>query len=232
MGEDASSASRERRLYGRGAGRALSQRRRVLVETLGDELRLPEGELGLSSLFPGADEVRLEIGFGAGEHLAGQVARTSHVGFIGAEFFMEGFAKALSRLAELNATAERVRVFRGDGRDVLDRLATSSLAMVYVLFPDPWPKARHHKRRLIEARTVAALARVLRPGGRLRVATDVQSYVDWALWSIRADGRFRWLAKCAADWRTPPGDHVTTRYERKNIGDCRPVFLDFVRVQD
>ena len=98
-----------------------------------------------------------------------------------------------------------------------------------ILFPDPWPKARHNKRRLVQVDLVADLARLLRPGGRLRFASDVAHYVDHALATISANPAFTWTAQAAGDWRDPPADHITTRYEEKRLGDCAPVFLDFVR---
>jgi tRNA (guanine-N7-)-methyltransferase len=98
-----------------------------------------------------------------------------------------------------------------------------------VLFPDPWPKARHHKRRVIQADSAAELGRLLKPGGKLRFASDVAHYVDWALVLFLKNSAFRWTADEAGDWRNPPADHITTRYEEKRLGDCAPVFLDFDR---
>ncbi len=144
------------------------------------------------------------------------------------EPFLDGVAKALDAVQD--AGVENVRIHRGDGRDVLDRLAAASLETVYVLFPDPWPKKRHWKRRLIQADTLDQIARVLAPGGRLRVATDVASYVDWTLFLVRRHPHFAWTARRAADWRAPPADHVRTRYEKKNIGDIAPTYLDFARL--
>ena len=100
---------------------------------------------------------------------------------------------------------------------------------VFVLFPDPWPKARHHKRRIIQPELLAGLHRVLKPGGRLRFATDWAEYADWTLERVLASGLYAWPAERADAWRIPPADHVTTRYEEKKLGDCAPVFLDFVR---
>src|SRR5690606_19073962 len=115
-------------------------------------------------------------------------------------------------------------------RELLARLPDASLDRIFILFPDPWPKARHHKRRLIQADTIAELTRVLRPGGRLRFASDWADYVDWSLARFLESPAFAWPAERAGDWRRPPADHVTTRYEEKRLGDCAPVFLDFVRV--
>ncbi|MCG8443555.1 MAG: tRNA (guanosine(46)-N7)-methyltransferase TrmB [Caulobacterales bacterium] len=219
--------SGSRRLYGRGAGRPLSARRRRLAEALLPKLALPAGPLDPAALFPCASEARLEIGFGGGEHLIAQAARAPAAGFIGAEPFLEGVGKALAGIEESGLA--NIRLHHGDARDVLDRLAPAALSTVYLLFPDPWPKRRHWKRRFLQPGGVEALARVLRPGGRLRVATDVKSYVAWTLEQVRAHPAFAWTARRPADWRDPPAGHVTTRYEAKNIGDCAPVYLDFDR---
>jgi tRNA (guanine-N7-)-methyltransferase len=215
-----------RRLYGRGAGRPLSARRQALYDQLLPKIALPsEGPIDPRALFSGADEVRLEIGFGGAEHLIGQASAHPGVGFIGVEPFVEGVGKALALIEESGVS--NVRLHHGDGRDVIEYIPDASLSVVYVLFPDPWPKTRHHKRRLIQSGFVAECARVLKPGGLLRVATDVKSYVDWTLFHVRANPAFAWQARRPADWREPPADHVTTRYETKNIGDCPPVYLNF-----
>jgi tRNA (guanine-N7-)-methyltransferase len=176
---------------------------------------------------PGAAEAWLEIGFGGGEHLAAQAARRPDVLFIGAEPFQNGVASALRHIDEAGLT--NVRVHDGDARDLLARLPDASLERIFILFPDPWPKARHNKRRLLQADTAAELARVLKVGGRLRFASDWADYVNWSLERLIATPGLSWVAEQAADWRTPPADHVTTRYEEKRLGDCAPAFLDFVR---
>lgn len=226
------SSSPQRRLYGRASGRPLSARRRALVGDLGPRVALPAGDgpIDPAALFPGARAARLELGFGGGEHLVGQALAHPDVGVIGVEPFEEGYAKALALIAETDLGPDRIRVERGDGRPVVDRIASETIETVYVLFPDPWPKTRHRKRRLIQPDTVAAFARVLKPGGRLRVATDVKRYIAWTLEHVRAHEAFRWTARGPSDWRTPPADHITTRYEAKNIGDCPPTFLDFERL--
>ena len=173
-----------------------------------------------------AREVWLEIGFGGGEHLAGQAVRRPDVLMLGAEPFLNGAASALRHIEA--AALENVRLQIGDARELLDVLPAASLSRIFILFPDPWPKARHHKRRLIQPDTVAALARALAPGGRLRFATDWAHYADWALERLRADPRLRWTARRADDWRAPPADHLATRYQAKGLGDIAPVFLDFL----
>jgi tRNA (guanine-N7-)-methyltransferase len=195
------------------------------METLLPRLRVPQAPFDPKALMPGAAEVWLEIGFGGGEHLAAQAARRPDVLLIGAEPFQNGVASALRHIDEQGLT--NVRLQDGDARALLANLPDASLDRVFILFPDPWPKARHHKRRLVQAELVAELARVLKPGGRLRFASDWADYVDWSL--ERLLRAFRWTAERAADWRGAPADHITTRYEEKRLGDCAPVFLDFVR---
>ena len=219
------------RLYGRSAGKPLSTRQAGLVETLLPKLAIPEtgpGELDPVMLFdqPVA-EAWLEIGFGGGEHLAGQAARHPDVGFLAAEPFLDGVAKALAHVEA--GGIENVRMVRGDARLLVQQIADTSLSRVFILFPDPWPKARHRKRRIVQPEFVAELARILKPGGRLRFATDWADYAERALEDVLRDGRFAWAAERADDWRIPPADHVTTRYQEKRLGDIAPVFLDFVR---
>ncbi len=170
--------------------------------------------------------VWLEIGFGGGEHLVAQARQNPQAGLIGCEPFIEGVAKALSAI-EAEGLAN-VRLHPGDVRDLLDVLAPASLDRVFILFPDPWPKKRHHKRRLIQPELLEALHRALGPGAPVRFATDVNSYADEALARFLAHGGFEWTAECAEDWRTAPADHVTTRYEHKRLGDCAPVFFEFI----
>lgn len=217
------------RTYGRGKGRPLSGRQQRLVDELLPRLALPAGEgpLDLAALFPGAQGVRLEIGFGGGEHMIAQAQAHPALGFLGAEPFLDGVAKALAGIEERGLA--NIRLHRGDARDVLPRLAPASLARIDILFPDPWPKARHGKRRLVAPETIAALARVLAPGGELRIATDWAAYAEWILIHVRASPAFDWTARRPQDWRLPPSDHVTTRYEQKRLGDIGPVFLRFRR---
>jgi tRNA (guanine-N7-)-methyltransferase len=172
--------------------------------------------------------VWLEIGFGGGEHMAQQAARRPDVLILGAEPFLNGVASAVRHLDELGL--KNVGIQDGDARALLAHLPDESVERAFILFPDPWPKARHHKRRLIQPEVLDELARVLKPGGVLRFATDWADYADWTLERVLANRRFRWKAERADDWRTPPADHVTTRYEEKRLGDCAPVFFDFERV--
>lgn len=169
----------------------------------------------------------LEIGFGGGEHLVAQAAAHPEARFIGVEPFLNGVASCLRHIEESGAA--NIRIHHGDARDVLARLPAASLDLVYILFPDPWPKTRHHKRRLIQPHFLDELARVLKRGGEVRFATDWANYAEWTLWRFTRDARFSWLAERADDWRKPWPGHVTTRYEQKRLGDCAPVWLRFAR---
>ena len=215
------------RSYGRLKTRAIKPRQAALMETLLPTLRPPTAPFDPRALKPDAAEVWLEIGFGGGEHMAAQAARRPDLLILGAEPFQNGVASALRHIDE--AALTNVRVLDGDARELMAHLPDACLDRVFVLFPDPWPKTRHHKRRVIQADSVAELARLLKPGGALRFASDVAHYVDWALALFVGNPAFQWTAGRADDWRVPPADHITTRYEEKRLGDCAPVFLDFVR---
>ena len=215
------------RTFGRIKSRPIKPRQAALLETLLPTIRPPAGPFDPRALAPAAREVWLEIGFGGGEHMAAQAGLHPDTLIIGCEPFINGVASAVRHIDEAGLT--NVRVHDGDARELMERLPDGCLDRIFVLFPDPWPKTRHHKRRIIQAETVAEFARLLKPGAPLRFASDVAHYVDWALEHITASPAFRWTADRADDWRNPPADHVTTRYEEKRLGDCAPVFLDFVR---
>lgn len=175
----------------------------------------------------GSTPLVLEIGFGGGEHLVAQAGAHPQQRFIGVEPFLNGVASCLRHIEE--SGVQNIRLHQGDARDVIARLPDACLDRVYILFPDPWPKARHHKRRLIQPDFLDALARVMKPGTELRFATDWANYAAWTLEHVTRDARFAWLAERAEDWRKPWPGHVTTRYEAKQLGDCAPVWLRFVR---
>jgi len=216
------------RTYGRVKSRALKPRQAALMTTLLPKLALPDGPLDPRALMPSASEVWLEAGFGAGEHLAAQAARHPDALFLGAEPFVNGIAACLAHLDD--AKLANVRLHHGDVRDVAERLPAASVDRLYVLFPDPWPKTRHKKRRLIQPEFLAEAARVMKRGARLRFATDWAEYADWTLERFAASPAFRWTAQRADDWRAPWAGHVTTRYEMKRLGDCAPIWLEFERV--
>lgn len=215
------------RSFGRIKSRTIKPRQAALMDSLLPQIRCPQTPFDPKALMPEAAEVWLEIGFGGGEHMAAQADRAHEVLILGAEPFQNGVASALRHIDERGLT--NVRLQDGDVRDLIAHLPDASLTRIFILFPDPWPKARHNKRRLVNAELLADLARVLKPGGRLRFATDWADYADWTLERVLRNPAFRWPATQAADWRVPPSDHITTRYEEKRLGDCAPVFLDFVR---
>jgi tRNA (guanine-N7-)-methyltransferase len=218
------------RSYGRIRSRAIKPRQAALMDTLLPRitLDLAAGAIDPASLMPGSSETWLEIGFGGGEHMAAQAARRPDALVLGAEPFLNGAASALRHLDAQGL--DNVRLHVGDARDLIAALPDASVERIFILFPDPWPKARHHKRRLIQPDTAAAIARILKPGGRLRFATDWSDYADWALERFVATAGLIWPAETAEDWRLPPDDHVPTRYEQKRLGDIDPVYFDFVRL--
>jgi tRNA (guanine-N7-)-methyltransferase len=218
------------RSFGRIRGRPIKPRQAGLMESQLPRLAIPAGPIDPAALAPAAAETWLEIGFGGGEHLAAQAARRPDVLLLGAEPFLNGVASALRHIDE--AGLGNVRLHAGDARDLVAALPDGAIARVFILFPDPWPKARHHKRRLIQPAFVADLARVTAAAGRLRFVTDWADYADQTLRVFAGEPRFAWLARRADDWRLPPADHVATRYEAKRLGDCAPVWLEFARRAD
>lgn len=216
------------RSYGRIKARPLKPSQERALTALAPRFALPDGALAPDALFPLSDARVLEIGFGAGEHLLAQAAAHPAHGFIGVEPFLNGMASCLRDLEA--AELSNVRVHQGDAREVLERCPDGAFTRVYVLFPDPWPKTRHWKRRLIQAGTLAAIARVLAPGGELRFATDWADYAAWTLALLQREPRLEWLAQRAADWREPWPGHTPTRYQQKQLGDCAPVWLRARRI--
>jgi tRNA (guanine-N7-)-methyltransferase len=212
------------RSYGRIKARSLKPNQDRLLAAL-----LPQLAVNLADPLAdwGGHEIVVEIGFGGGEHLAHQALQHPNQRFLGVEPFINGVASCLQHLAA--GGQANVRLHQGDARDVLAALPDHSVTRVDILFPDPWPKTRHKKRRLIQAPVRDALARVLQPGGAVHFATDWADYADWTLAQFVADPRFVWTAERADDWRKPWPGHVATRYELKRLGDCAPIYLRFAR---
>jgi tRNA (guanine-N7-)-methyltransferase len=219
------------RFYGRRKGKPLKAGRQGLLETLLPALRIarPEAPLDPARLFPTAPRaVRLEIGFGSGEHLAAQAAANPDVGFIGCEVFLNGVASLLRHIDA--GRLANVRIFDDDARFLLPMIPANSLERISLLFPDPWPKARHAKRRFVNTAMLDTCARLLVPGGELRVASDDPGYIRWTLAHASLHPAFRWLAAGPDDWRVRPSDSVATRYEGKAImAGRRPMFLNFAK---
>lgn len=202
------------RSFGRRRTKRLQGQRAERLEALATLGVATEGSIDPAVLFPfPPTELRLEIGFGGGEHLAAQAARHPEVGFIGCEPFMDGVSKLIADIQERNL--KNIRIHAEDARSLLDRLPEAGLSAVYILFPDPWPKRRHHKRRLVNAELLSLLARVMRPGGTLLIATDHADYTEWMLLHLLADARFRWTATKPEDFAAPPKGWIETRYRQK-----------------
>lgn len=216
------------RSYGRRKGKPLSARKERLIGELLPKLRvdLKRGAPArLTELFPTpVKEVWLEIGFGSGEHLLWQAEHHKDVGFIGCEPFVNGMASLLGQVEERGL--KTIRVHDGDAREVLSWLPDGSISRAFLLFPDPWPKKRQLKRRLLTPEFVSELARVLRPGGELLFASDDIDYADQALLLMQASGGF----ECTLHRRKRPADWPETRYERKALAEGRKaIYLSFKR---
>jgi len=182
--------------------------------------------LDIAALFEGRP-LWLEIGFGGGEHLVHQAVRNPQVGIIGCEPYINGVAMLLGRIRE--AGAGNLRVHPGDARDLFDVLPEGSVERAFLLYPDPWPKKRHHRRRFVTPEHLAPLARVMAPGAIFRVATDIPDYVRQTLEEVPRHG-FAWLAERPRDWREPWEDWHSTRYEQKALREGRvPHYLTFRR---
>jgi tRNA (guanine-N7-)-methyltransferase len=219
----------QKKLYGRRKGPKLSAHKEELHQTLLPRLalKLVSGADPRSYFSPPVDDVWLEVGFGAGEHLLALAQAYPNTGLIGAEPYEAGVAKLLSKLAQ--APPSNLLIHEGDARDILAALPAASLGKVFILFPDPWPKTRHHKRRFVQMEMLQELARVLKSGGELRLASDDAGYIDWTLERVLNHPAFRWTAQSPSDWRRRPPDWPETRYEAKALHGP-PAYLRVMRV--
>ncbi|MBX9777666.1 MAG: tRNA (guanine(46)-N(7))-methyltransferase TrmB [Xanthobacteraceae bacterium] len=217
--------------FGRRKGHALKPRQAALFETLLPKLALDleqPAPADLRALFDRASDVRAESGFGGGEHLIAEAERNPGIGFIGIEPFINGMAKALVAIDERGLA--NVRLHHGDATDLLAWLPDAGLARFDLLYPDPWPKRRHWKRRFVQAGSVAQIARIVRPGGEFRFVTDWPDYAAWTLRHLVQSPAFIWTAERADDWRLPWPGFTSTRYEAKAKREGRvPCYLIFRR---
>ena len=225
--------SSELRSFGRRRGRKLSARQTDLLTVIGPrvqpDLSATPPETATALFDVPVSQVWLEIGFGGGEHLVWQAQEHPDVGIIGCEPFEEGVVKVLALIEEQRIS--NIRIHPDDVRPLLRWLPEGSLDRAFVLFPDPWPKARHRKRRLVATPLLDQLARVLKAGAELRLATDIGDYARTMLAVLMRHPAFRWTATGPADWRTRPADWPPTRYEAKAVRESRRcTFLRFVRV--
>ena len=236
------------KFFGRRKGRTIHKAKSFLLEKFLPRVLLKSAEnIELSKCFatPKA-KYCLEIGFGDGEHLAGIAKSQPQNGFIGVEVFKNGVANLLSLLTGLKEGGEEdlsgdihiedgrtdnIRVFDDDVRLLFSSLPSASFDKIFLLFPDPWPKTRHANRRFVNPDNLKELARLLKKGGILQIATDHPVYKKWTLDVMHQNKDFRWTAKCSDDWRNPPSDWFETKYQRKAIREGRrPVFFEFERV--
>jgi len=238
-GKDTTAKDGIRTLWGRLSGRPLKPKMaRMMIEVLPELACVPndDGTIDLPTLFDdggGALPKRLwlEVGIGAGEHLAWQAAANPDVRLIGAEFFLNGVASAVRHLHD--QALSNVRILHGDGRVLVEGVPEASVERAFILHPDPWPKKRHWDRRIIQPAMMDALARALRPGGELRLATDHADYQPWMARIALAHPKFRWTAAGADDWRRRAADWPQTRYEAKAVREGRkPLYLSLERVPD
>ena len=170
----------------------------------------------------------LEIGFGGGERLIHEAETAPKTGYIGVEVFQAGLAKAVTAIGKSGLA--NIRLYDGDAGPLLDWLPAGSMAQIDLLYPDPWPKRRHWKRRFVNAANLQRIVRALAPGGTFRFASDIAAYVDWTLHHVRREPALIWTAEAADDWRRPWPDWPGTRYEAKAIGEGRrPTYLTFCK---
>ena len=187
-----------------------------------------EGEINSERLFGDDRPLHFEIGFGSGEHLASRADMLPDHGFIGAEPFLNGVATALGHVRDQRLA--NVRFWRGDALEVLDRVPDGGLRFLYLLHPDPWPKARHAKRRMVNDGPLGLFAAKLKPGGEFRLATDDPTYLNWALMVMQRHDEFEWLAESPRDFLDPPGGWIETRYGAKSRREGRrPYYLRYRR---
>jgi tRNA (guanine-N7-)-methyltransferase len=225
-------ARRDGAFFGRRKGHPLKPQQAALFDALLPRLALDlktPAPVDLASLFPNdADAVRLEIGFGGGEHLVAEAERSARTGFIGVEPFLNGMAKGLAAIAARDLG--NIRLHFGDAIFLLQWLPAGSLTRVDLIYPDPWRKRRHWKRRFVRDSTVGQIARVLRPGGEFRFVSDWPDYVAWTLRHLTQSNDFDWTAERADDWRQPWPGFTSTRYEAKAKREGRlPCYLIFRR---
>jgi len=215
------------RSYGRRRGKKLRPGRERLMAELLPQIAVRPGTPVPDQFPPDVRELWLEIGFGGGEHLTAQAGGNPDVGIVGCEPFMNGVAKLLSQIDEDDL--KNVRIHADDARDIFPDFPDGSLDRVFILFPDPWPKTKHHKRRLIQTALLDEMARMLKDGGEFRFASDHMGYVRWVLAVLIKHPDFEWMAEGPSDWRDPPDDWTRTRYEQKQLAGDKIVYLRFRR---
>lgn len=212
------------RSFGRRKGRSLRVSKQLLFDELLHKLTISLEEV---QALKKEQKIWLEIGFGGGEHLAHVASLHPDILFIGCEPYINGIAGLLAHIAENNI--KNIRIYPDDARDLLAKLPDNSLEKTFILYPDPWPKTRHNKRRIISTDLLNTLARVLKKGGKLQLATDSADYAAWMLERLLAHPYFAWTAESCNDWLNPPSEWIPTRYEQKALAGI-PTYLNFTHV--
>ncbi len=227
-----------RNFYGRRKGKHLRPSQQTYLEE--DLIRLSPGAvdwdanpdrapLDLQNRFPNAEAVWLEIGFGGGEHLVHQAVQNPQAAIIGCEPYINGVAMLLGKIRD--AGVDNLAIHPGDARDLFDVIPKGAITKAFLLYPDPWPKKRHHRRRFVNPEFLDPLAEILALGAEFRVATDIEDYVRQTLEQLTRHPAFEWTAEAADDWRKPWDDWITTRYEAKALREGRtPHYLTFKRI--
>ncbi len=234
------------KFFGRRKGRTIRKTKNILLEYFLPRIRINEDTCFDKNTLFGfpVEKINLEIGFGDGVHLAGQAAHYPNTGFIGIEVFQNGVANLLTLITGvkdgknipenieiLKNRTDNIRVFDDDARLLFSKIPDGFVDRVFLLFPDPWPKKRHADRRFVNPDNLKELARIIKKGGVLRIATDHKVYKAWTLKKMSECQFFRWTAKCSKDWRNPPQDWVETKYQQKAIREGRkPVFFEYERI--
>lgn len=222
-GNNDASLQAQRAFFGRRKGHKLRAHQADLIAHLLPRLALDISGppvTGLTDLFDRPlDDIRLEIGFGGGEHLVAEALAFPNIGFIGCEPYVNGMAKILALIEAANVN--NIRLFAGDAAELLAWLPASSIARIDLIHPDPWPKRRHWKRRFVQDTTISAMARALKPHREFRFASDIDDYCAWTLWHFARAADFVWTAERASDWRDPWPGYTMTRYGRKAAREGR-----------
>ena len=226
--------SQWRNFYGRFKGKALSAKQsktirnelaKYSIKNISWEENPQRKPLNLTKLFV-KKNIWLEIGFGGGEHLMHQAKLNPDIGIIGCEPYINGLAMLLRKLSD--NPCYNVRIYDGDARNIFDVLPKNSIEKVFLLYPDPWPKKKHHRRRFVTQEFLRPLHKSMKAGSKFRIATDIKDYVRQTLEEAPKAG-FKWLAEDASDWRSPWCDWISTRYELKALKEGRvPYYLTFI----
>lgn len=234
------------KFFGRRKGRVIRKTKSTLLEKFLPSIKIDSDTVFDKDKMFGkpVEKINLEIGFGDGVHLAGQALNNPDIGFIGIEVFQNGVANLLTlitgvkegkdipeKFCLLGDRQDNIRVFDDDARLLFSKIPDGFVDRVFLLFPDPWPKKRHADRRFVNPDNLKELARIIKKGGILRIATDHKVYKSWTLRTMHKNDKFKWTAKTSADWRNEPKDWVKTKYQQKAIREGRkPVFFEYERV--